>query len=131
MNTIKKVTTYKEACEIEGVDQLQSLPYPEAKNADQVTINAFAKLILIARVLNEGWQPDWNNDDEAKYYPWFDMETYPDRVGSGVGFSFHVSYYGGSGTNVGSRLCFKSRDLAKFAGETFLSVYREMMAIEK
>ena len=31
------------------------------------------KMIVIAEALNEGWIPDWDNYDEYKYYPWFEM----------------------------------------------------------
>ena len=44
---------------------------------------AYIQLKMIVSALNEGWIPDWNNDDEWKYYPWFKMGS-----ASGVGFSY-------------------------------------------
>ena len=130
MNITEKVKSYEDACEVKGVDPVENLPYKEPVNTDQKAINAFAKITTIIQVLNEGWQPDWNNDDEYKYYPWFDMETYPDQVGSGVGFSFGGYGCGGSASGVGSRLVFRTRALAEYAGKQFLDIYRAYMVIE-
>ena len=75
---------------------------------------AYQKLKIIAKALNEGWEPNWNNWDEWKYYPWFRMG---DRDGSpGVGFSCSGYGYVSGASSVGSRLCFKTRELAEYAG---------------
>ena len=79
---------------------------------------AFIKLRIIAEALNEGWQPDWSNYREYKYYPWFNMDN---------GFSFYVYVYNSANSNVGSRLCFKSSDLAEYAGKTFTDLYKDML----
>ncbi|MNG66043.1 hypothetical protein D3C71_344450 [compost metagenome] len=81
---------------------------------------AYKKLKFIVQALNEGWQPDWNSN-ECKYYPWFKM------VGSGAGFSFIGCVYDYSSQSVGSRLVFKSRELAEYAGQQFIDLYRDMM----
>ena len=75
---------------------------------------AFRQLKLIAAVLNEGWLPDWNNSSQYKYYPYFDMRN-----------SFSLCYVLCSGfSDVPSRLCFKSEELALFAAKTFLEIYK-------
>ena len=45
--------------------------------------------------------------------------------GAFAGFAYAVSNYAPSGTSadVGSRLCFKSSALAKYAGEQFAEIY--------
>jgi len=131
MKITDKIKNYEDICTFDGVDPVQSLPFPQEQNAEEIAINSFAKAIRINRVLNEGWTPDWNNFDERKYYPWFDMETYPGQVGSGAGFSYGDYDFVYSGSCVGSRLVFKSRELAEFAGRTFLDTYRGFMVIEK
>ncbi len=80
------------------------------------------ELIVIAKALNEGWQPDWKNDNEYKYFPWFDM----DNSSSAGRFSFLDSDYRGSCSTVGSRLCFKSRELSNYAGNQFEDIYRKV-----
>ncbi len=73
---------------------------------------AYVKLKLIAEALNEGWTPDWSNGEFDKWYPWFDMN---DSSSAGR-FSFGVAGSLGSRSLVGSRLCFKSKGLATYAG---------------
>jgi len=85
---------------------------------------AYVKVKLIARVLNEGWIPDWTNSSEYKYYPWFKMGS-----PSGVGFSFVVNGDWTTDSNCGSRLCFKSRDLAIHAGKTFENIYKDFFTL--
>ena len=80
---------------------------------------AYRKLKLIVAALNEGWTPDWNNGKWDKYLPWFKMGS-----PSGVGFSYNDYDDWHSFSFVGSRLCFKSRDLAKYAGNQFEALYK-------
>ena len=80
------------------------------------------ELIVIAKALNEGWQPDWQNDNEYKYFPWFDM----DNSSSAGRFSFGDAGLLRSASCVGSRLCFKSRELSNYAGNQFEDIYRKV-----
>lgn len=123
---LSEIKNYEDICKIEGVDPIQSLPYPEAKAADEIAVNSVAKVFRINRVLNEGWQPDWTNYDQYKYYPWFDMEA-----GSGSGFACGDYRYGLGFSGVGARLVYKTSELAIFAGTVFLEEYRGFMVIEK
>lgn len=77
---------------------------------------------LLAKTLNEGWKPDWNNSIQCKYVPWFEM------AGSS-GFRFGGCDCWDTDSAVGSRLCYKSSELAKYAGEQFSEVYRKFMCI--
>jgi len=81
---------------------------------------AYRLLKLLAKTLNQGWTPDWNNDNEYKYTPWFYM-------GGSAGFRFDDCASWGSDSYVGSRLCFKSSVLAEHAGKHFIEVYRKFM----
>ena len=80
------------------------------------------ELIVIAKALNEGWQPDWQNDNQYKYFPWFDF----DASSSAGRFSFHAADHLLSLSAVGSRLCFKSRELSNYAGKQFEDIYRKV-----
>lgn len=81
---------------------------------------AFGMLHLIAEALNEGWKPNWDDDDQIKYYPWFDLSD---------PFSFRSVDLISQGSAVGSRLCFKSSDLAEYAGTQFLDIYKSFMTL--
>jgi hypothetical protein len=121
-----RVKTFEDACNVLGLDADDVLPYDADDimpyDADDSTeaINAFAKLNAIAKALNEGWTPDWNNSNEYKYWPYFKMQN---------GFSFDGVVYWCTLSAVGSRLCFKTRELAEYAGKQFLDIYKEWMVI--
>lgn len=78
-----RVKSFEDACKEKGIIPESILPYSSPANDMQEGLNAYAKMFLIAEVLNDGWEPDWNNSSEYKYYPWFDM-----RTSSGSRFSF-------------------------------------------
>lgn len=82
-----------------------------------------AKLVCI--VFNDGWVPDWANSNEYKYSVCFRMSS-----SSGVGFSYIVYARWNSFSNVGSHLCFKSRELAVYAAKTFeQEIYKPLLTI--
>lgn len=84
---------------------------------------AYKKLKLIAKSINEDWTPNWNDSNEYKYYPYFDMRE-------NVGFSFSQCYCWGTYSHVGSRLCFKTKELAEYSGKQFISIYKEFLIIK-
>lgn len=86
---------------------------------------AYMKLKIIAEALNEGWKPDWT-DGNWKYWPFFKMGK-----AAGVGFSYDGYYCVTSDSTVGSRLCYKSRELAEYAGTQFKSLYKDFLTLEK
>ena len=102
----------------------------EFKNAisimDEPDEIAYVKLKLIAKALNEGWTPDWSNGEWDKWYPWFKM----DDSSSGGGISFDAADDRRSDSTVGSRLCFKSKDLATYAGTQFLDIYKDFFTVK-
>ena len=118
----ERIKTFEDACAYLDLNPIDVLPPETIYNAKFLI--ASAKLAIITKALNEGWEPNWDNSSEWKYYPWFDIRS------SGGGFSFYV--YGGGTTRsfVGSRLCFKSRGLATYAGTQFLYIYKDFMTIE-
>jgi hypothetical protein len=118
-----RVKTFKDACEELGIipDQMHKI-HDIALVEDAKSIIAYAKLCIITRALNEGWKPDWSNSNETKFYPWFEFK-------SGVGFSFDDYGDRFSDTVVGSRLCFKSRELAEYAAKQFNDLYNEFFIL--
>ena len=80
------------------------------------------KAVVITEALNEGWKADWKNENQEKYIPWFWTK-------SPSGFAFDVACYGYSTPRAGdaSRLCFRTRALAKYAGEQFLDIWKDLI----
>jgi hypothetical protein len=120
----KRVGTYADACAVlciepDNEEVLTKLGFTK----DEI---AYRKLKTIAKALNEGWEPDWANSNEYKYWPWF---VY---YGASAGFAFAYADDAASGTAtaVGSRLCFKTAALARYAGEQFIDIYNEMILIK-
>lgn len=81
---------------------------------------AYRLLKLLAKSLNEGWTPDWSDSNQHKYTPYFEM-----RGSSGFRFLYAGAW--ASGSYVGSRLCFKTSELAEYAGTQFRDVYERFM----
>jgi hypothetical protein len=112
-----RVKSFEDACGILGFIVQTHRNMFEELQKDEI---AYIKLKVITEALNEGWEPDWNNNNEYKYYPWWNMQN---------GFSLSdVSYYY-SYSFVSSRLCFKSRELAEYAAKQFLEIYKDYFTI--
>ena len=125
----KKIKTFEDACKIRKIDPTALPEVSMLPVIHQKSIIAHYKLIIIAEAINNGWQPNWNNSNEWKYYPWFEVKADKEHP---AGFGFSLTYYvlWLTYTNVGSRLCFKTRDTAIFAGKQFAALYKDLMLLE-
>ena len=115
----KRVKTFEDACKV-----LSLAPGDVTSINDTEDEAAYKRLKVITKALNEGWEPDWDNRSEGKYYPWFYLGS------SSGGFSCHDYAYVLTASHVGSRLCLKSRDLAIYAGKQFTEEYKPFMLIK-
>lgn len=77
---------------------------------------AFQNLCIVIEALNEGWVPNFENTNEAKYYNYFNMKG---------GFSYYNTIYYDTDTNVPSALLFKTEALAKYCFKQFPQLYKE------
>ena len=109
---------------------------------------AYLKLRIITYVLNEGWKPQYING-EHRWYCWYELinkvqydklsDVAKSRVVSRSGYCASAdcglvyAYSGGassfSHTGCGSRLAFKSEELAEYAGKQFIEIYEEYCLI--
>jgi hypothetical protein len=91
------------------------------------------KIIVDAINLDEPFNPNIQDIDERKYYPYFvvDSEQQLKGASSGVGFSdsYYCCFY--SGSSVGSRLCFPNSDKVLYAGKTFIKEYYDYHKLNK
>lgn len=85
---------------------------------------SYQQLVVLAKALNEGWTPDWENGNWDKWYAWFTMGS-----SSGSGFAFYGADHRLASSNAGSRLCFKSRELAEYAGNQFIEIYKQFLTL--
>ena len=125
LKKFKDFKTFEDACKISGLDSNKVIPdfsfYPKK---DRKAMIAHAKLVIIVcaanKIENDGkeWIPDWSNWDEIKYESWFYL-----KEGSS-GFRSDVCDGWSADTDVGSRLCFKSLNLAKYIAIQFIDLYK-------
>lgn len=144
-----KVKTFEDAVAILGNDNQAVIDYYAiADKTCTEDILAFAKLRVIAEVLNEGWKPKFDGD-ECRYYPWLYIYTKKEyeeldedekkecRV---VGRSYNdanahggVVYSGASNASsssnayFGSRLAFKTSELAEYCGKQFIDIWERFL----
>ena len=116
----ERVKTFDDACEVLGLNDVQV--GVKGLDDDTKSIEAYAKLTIIARALNEGWTPDWSDSDQYKYTVRFYHK-------SGFGLSYDDCGHWNSSTGVSSRLCFPSRDNAEYCFETFKDLYEDYLLI--
>ena len=113
LNSIK---SFDDILKISGKTLEDILIYKSPKTAKEVRLNALSKIELIKEVVNQGWVEDWNNNNEYKYYPWFDFDS------GWFGFSDSISYC----SLFRSGLAFyKTKEISSFVGKTFLKEYKE------
>lgn len=110
-----RVKTFDDACQALGKNVEEEVRAMIGLSIDE---SAYRKLKIIVEALNEGWKPDWTNGKWDKYYPWFNLSS-----GSGLRFFGYVDR--ASGSVVGSRLCYKSSELATYAGTQFIDIYSD------
>lgn len=149
----ERVKTFDDAVEILGVEH----PFIKAlKNHQNMfdgadgneDVAAYLKLRIIAAALNEGWQPQFT-EDEYRWYPYFYLYTKEqyDRldedekkdcrvvgrayssanVSGGVVYASASIAWSGSGPDFGSRLAFKSEELAEYCGKQFIDIWMEYL----
>lgn len=141
----KRIKTFEDACREIGIDA-------EAWNRDKISLGlepdvlAFLKLRIIVKALNEGWEPQFT-EDECRYYPWFILYTreeynkldeeeksrvvcrsYYYAVALG-GVSYAAASYDSSFADAyfGVRLAFKTSELAAYCGRQFLDIWADFV----
>lgn len=108
---------------------------------------AYIQLRIITYALNEGWVPQFT-EDEYRYYPYFYLYTQKEIDGMseddkaqllsvggdadigahcGLSFSYSADAFSYSGAFIGARLAFKSSELAKYAGRQFAALWSALV----
>lgn len=108
----KEIKSYEDACKALGLKPVSNEVF-NMFGQDAKTMAAYHKLAVITRAINGDWQPDWSNGREPKYEPYIYTNS--------AGLASAYTNYAPSLTNtyIGSRLCFRDNERAKFAVKTF------------
>lgn len=143
----ERIKTFEDAVNAIGEDHPLVAQYKAITNAfkeddNNLHLFAYTRIAIIAEALNEGWRPEYT-ENEYRYYPWFGLytqEEYDEMDDDDkeccrfVGRSNYNAYGGlvfadadcGSAvsyTSIGSRLAFKSRELAIYCGKQFIEIW--------
>ena len=116
-NIIHRVKTVDDAFSIKGISRDSIILVSDTP--DEI---AYKEMKVVCEVLNEGWKPNFDNGNEKKWEPYFNMAG---------GFAFVGSFCvcSGAGTFLGSRLCYFSKEISDYAGVQFLSEYRKLLKL--
>ncbi len=120
----KEIKSFEDACKKLGIEAL--LPdFGMIPEKSQIPMLAHYQLCIIVEAINGGWVPDWTDWSQYKYYAWF-------RMGSASGSAFSYDDYANwtSHSTASSRLCFKTREMAEYAGKQFEQLYKDYFVIE-
>lgn len=154
---MERVKTFEDACRELGEDHPFVRSYNgyanniHENNKNDTDILAYLKLRIICAALNEGWEPQFT-EDEWRYYPWFTLwtedelseksdEWKTDRHLISTG-EYQTDYAGlvcafsdnapsDAGASIGSRLCLKSDTLAVYCGKQFINIWADFCLIRK
>lgn len=148
-----KVKTFEDAVAILGdehplVAQFRVIESSFKEADNNLHLFAYARLVIIAEALNEGWKPKFDGD-ECRYYPWFYIYTkaeyeeldedekkecrvvgrsdYNASAIGGVVFAYANFASSYSHTYYGSRLAFKTRELAEYCGKQFIDIWEKFL----
>jgi hypothetical protein len=118
-----RVKTFEDALELVGCsDNMKTLLAYNGIDKEMWAALSFAKLSIIRKALNEGWEPDYSKTSEYKYYPWL-------KYNAGSGFSLHAVGCDRTDAVVGARLSFKTEALARYAAEQFAGLYNDLFTL--
>lgn len=157
----ERIKTFKDALSELGDDHpLVDNYYQWAENVEDndPNLRAFLMLRIICAALNEGWEPQFS-EDECRWYPWFVLYSADELaeesdewkaarvivsldncrvVGrsssnsnayGGLVCAFANCASSGSGTSYGSRLAFKTEKLANYAVRQFAELWADFFLI--
>lgn len=94
-------------------DDFRFLPEDQIKK-----MLAFHKIKNIEKLLNGNWKADFNDNNQRKWYPYFEKTSGGWRVGS---CHFH------DGDSVGQVAFYETEEKARFAGTKFLNIYIDLI----
>lgn len=144
----ERIKTFTDACNAIGDEHPLVKEYLRVADGNIILddLYAYLKLRIIVAALNEGWEPKFEKG-EYRYFPWFYLytkEQYDElddeekwrcvlRSGgstssvSGFVFCSALNAASYSCTSYGSRLTFRSRELAAYAGRQFIEEWADFM----
>lgn len=146
----ERVKTFEDACKELGEDHKLVQQFKAIQEAieEDKEATAYFKLGIITAALNEGWEPDFTNNEEYRYYPYLclwskeELEQKTDawkdernlqlwivggssNCGALCGLAAASSFIAWSpaNANVSARLAHKTKELAVYSGKQFTELW--------
>lgn len=119
----KEIKSYEDACKVLGIQPISENAVAAFPKEDRKSMLAYHKLTIIARAINGGWKPVWNDRTQYKYYPIFFYEN------AGRSSAYTAYAASNANANVGSRLCFKTEAMSDYAAATFADLYTDFYCL--
>lgn len=146
----ERVKTFEDACKELGEDHklVQQFKAIQEAIAEDKEATAYFKLGIITAALNEGWEPDFTNDDEYRYYPylclwtkeeledkdeawkddhnlqlWLGGGTSDDGANCGRAYAASRNAWSFASAYLSARLAHKTEKLAIYSGKQFTELW--------
>jgi len=146
----ERVKTFEDACKELGEDHklVQQFKAIEPAIAEDKEAIAFFKLGIITAALNEGWEPDFTNEEEYRYFPylclwtkekleqktdewkdernlqlWFGGGTSSYGACCGLAAAYSSNAWSVASASISARLAHKTEQLAIYSGKQFTELW--------
>ena len=146
----ERVKTFEDACKELGEDHklVQQFKAIQEAIAEDKEATAYFKLGIITAALNEGWKPDFTNNEEYRYYPYLclwskeELEQKTDAwkdernlqlwlgggasnngANCGLAAAHSDSAWSSANASFSARLAHKTEELAIYSGKQFTELW--------
>jgi hypothetical protein len=117
----RTIKTVEDAFKKNGYDSTKLPDFSMIPEKFRTQLTTCFLLMVIFEAINDGWEPDFSDHSQGKYYPW------PWVLSSGFGFSGSTYDYGGAITLVGSRLCTDTSEKAIYILNQFPDLWKNWL----
>lgn len=142
----ERIKTFDDAYNELGEDHPLVKEYCWQNDDTSADLLAYLRLRIICAALNEGWTPQFTEDEE-RWYPWFYIYTKEEldkmseeersrvvgrsysssNASGGLVFASAFSASSSSNSDCGSRLAVKSEELAVYCGKQFIDIWADFL----
>lgn len=126
---VQEIASYEDAKAILGLSDESLMTICGVSKHHAKGLLALSKLFTIAEAWNkeDGFVPDFSNEEQLKYFPWFEYNK------GSAGFVCADTNWTATAADasVGSRLCFATRERAFDFGKKFESLYNDFLLLDK
>lgn len=126
---VQEIASYEDAKKYLGLSDEPLMTICGVNKHHEKALLALSKLFTIAEAWNkeERFVPDFSNENQDKYFPWFEYS----KVAAGFVCTYAQWAETSMGAYVGSRLCFATRERAFDFGKKFESLYNDFLLLDK